>query len=100
MDNTAERLAALEANEHTIFHQLNEIKDEVKDIRRLTIAVEKIAVQTETTAKKVDSIDTRLDSVENRPSADYSHYKRVIIGAVITGVIGIIVGAVMALIIK
>jgi tetrahydromethanopterin S-methyltransferase subunit F len=99
-EKIAERIATLEANNANIFHQLDDIKTDVKDIRRLTVAVEKIAVQTESTARKVDNIDIRLDNVEQRPAADFAHYKRVIIGSICTGVIGIIIGAVFALIIK
>ena len=99
-EKIAERIATLEANNANIFHQLDEIKTDVKDIRRLTVAVEKIAVQTESTAHKVDNIDIRLDNVEQRPAADFTHYKRVIIGSICTGVIGVIIGAVFALIIK
>lgn len=99
-EKVAERIATLEANNATIFHQLDEIKSEVKDIRRLTVAVEKIAVQTESTAHKVDNIDARLDNVEQRPVADFTHYKRVVVGSICTGVIGVILGAIFALIIK
>ena len=40
-EKIAERIATLEANNANIFHQLDEIKTDVKDIRRLTVAVEK-----------------------------------------------------------
>ena len=56
-ENINERISTLEANERNIFHQLDEIKNDVRDIRRLTAAVEKVALQTENTSKKVYSID-------------------------------------------
>lgn len=96
----SERIAKLEADGKNIFHQLDEIKTEVRDIRKLTAAVEKIAVQTENTAKKVDNISERLECVEREPTNDFKYYKRLIIGTLSTGVIGIIVGALFALIIK
>lgn len=99
-DRVSERIARLEANDSNIFHQLDEIKAEVKDIHKLTTAVEKIAVQTENTAKKVDAISSRLDSVERTPAEDLRHYRRVIATAVLTGIIGAVLGAFFALIIR
>jgi len=95
-----ERLARLEADEKNIFHQLSEIKDEVKDIRRLTNAVEKIAVKTESIDSKVDDMGARISAVEKEPAENFSHYKRLIAGAVISAAISSIVVAILALIMQ
>lgn len=94
------KVATLEANQKTIFHNMDEMKEEIRDIRRLTVAVEKIATKTDDIAEKVHGIDARLDTVERAPGKAFTHYKQVIAGSVITGVIGIIIGALFALIIK
>lgn len=95
-----ERVARLEADEKTIFHQLTEIKDEVKDIRRLTAAVEKIALKTESIDGKVDNMGTRISAIENEPIQNFSHYKRLILGHVITVVITAVCSGILALIMK
>ena len=99
-EHTLERLATCEVNDKNIFHQLDEIKKEMTDTRQLTIAVKELAVSVKATAEKVDDISDRLSTVEHAPAEDFKHYKRVIIGCIITGTIGIILGAVMTLIIK
>ena len=91
-EHFTERLAICEANDSNIFHQLTEIKSEVKDIRRLTSAVEKIAVQTKNTAEKIDNIDRRLDTVERMPADNMRHYKRVFFDCLLTGVVGAFLG--------
>ncbi len=100
MENFNERIAKLEADDKNIFHQLDEIKTEVRDIRRLTVAVEKVAAQTENTAKKVDDISNRLGDVERAPSEEFKHYKRALITALVTGTVGTVLGAVFAQILK
>ena len=95
-----ERVARLEADEKTIFHQLTEIKDEVKDIRRLTAAVEKIAVKTESIDGKVDDMGARISAVEKEPAQNFLHYKRLAFGGIITAVISTVCAAVLALIMK
>lgn len=99
-ENLAQRVAALEANEKNIFHQLTEIKEDVKDIRRLTVAVERIAVKTETIDEKVDGIDKRLGNVESAPVEDYKHFKRLIIGGFITTILAAILTAVLSQILR
>ena len=96
MENTIkehELLAKHEANIEEIFHQLGEVKAEVRDIRKLTSAVEKLATLTE----KMDKVDSRLVSIEERPGEEYRYYRRMIIGCLITGVIGAALGALSSL---
>ncbi|MBQ9936846.1 MAG: hypothetical protein IJO86_00800 [Oscillospiraceae bacterium] len=95
-----ERLAILEANDTNIFHQLTEIKTDVRDIRRLINAVETIAVKTESIDSKVDNMGDRLLQLENKPIEDLSHYKRLVIGSLITAVLSTVVTAVLALILR
>lgn len=95
-----ERVARLEADEKTIFHQLTEIKDEVKDIRRLTAAVEKIAIKTESIDSKVDDMGARISAVEKEPAQNFLHYKRLASGSIITAVISAVCAAILALIMK
>lgn len=100
MPTTEERLANLEANEKNIFHQLDEIKDEQKDQRRLIVAVEQLAAKTDGIAEKVDRIDQRISSVEAEPGRKFNKYKETIITAIITLIVGAIVGGLIAMLIK
>ena len=94
------RLTAVETEQKNIFHQIDELKVYVKDIHSLTSSVEKIAFQMDLTSKKVDKIDHRLEEIEREPGEDYKHYKRVIVGCVVTGIFGAILGALLALVIR
>ena len=99
MSTDTERIAKLEANDANIFHQLDEIKEDVKDIHRLTSAVEKIALRTESIEKKVDGLDGRIGSIEAEPGQNWRHYKRLVIGCILTGAVGAILGAILTMII-
>jgi len=83
-----EKVAAMEAHESDIDRQISEIKGELKDLRGLTAAIERLAVSVKSMSEKVDKIDGRLASVESEPADEYRHYKRLAIGGIITGVIG------------
>ena len=98
--NLNERVSYLEAQDKNIFHQLDEIKEDVRDIKRLTVAVERIALQTKSTSEQVAGINERLDNLEQAPTEEAKYYKHVIISCIITGVVSLILGAVLSLIIK
>lgn len=97
MDDIQAKVAALEMRVENIIEELKELKDEVKDMRGLTTAIEKLTVVVGTMNEKIDAtntnvakLDTRLESIEREPADDFRHYKRLAIGGIITGIIGII----------
>lgn len=111
MPSTEERLALCEANDKNIFHQLDEIKDELKDQRTLVVAVEKIATETKQISEKVDRIDkrtgdhaekieARVATLEAEPARKYNKYKETLITSIITLVVGLVIGGLLALIFK
>ena len=100
LEEIAERVARLEENEITVFKRLDEHRDQIKDITRLTIAVEKIASKTENISAKVNAIDDRLNAIERRPAKKWEKAKETIWTAILTGVLGAILGAVLALLFK
>lgn len=100
MAEEVERIAALEADIRNIFHQLDGLKESVGDLHRLTTAVEKLATQGASTAKAVEKIDRRLAVVERMPGEEAQHYRRLIIGAICSGIIGALIGAAMGVILR
>lgn len=95
-----ERIAALEAEHKNIFHQLDELKRQTADIHELTASVKVVATETKNISIKVDDLGNRLSEVEKAPGKAFTHYKQQIVGHVMSGVIGAILGALMAAIIK
>jgi len=47
-------------------HRIDGLEEEIKDIRRLTVAVEKIADKTDNIENKVDKVDKKMDSQDDR----------------------------------
>ncbi len=97
---TEERIATLEANDRNIFHQLDETKQDIRVLQELTKAVQKIADKTDNTASLLEKVDKRLAKIEKAPAVSLNNYKQTAVSAVITGVIGIILGAFFALILR
>ncbi len=95
-----ERIAVLEANDRNIFHQLDETKQDIRVLLELTKAVQKIADKTDNTASLLEKVDKRLAKIERAPAVNLNNYKQTAVGAIISGVIGIILGAFFALILR
>lgn len=91
-----ERIAVLETNERNIFHQIDEMKEEIKVLRLLATAVQQLADKTENNTALLQKVDKRLANIELQPVGDYNHYKRVIVAALVTGVLGAVLGALLS----
>ena len=99
-ENTVERLKELEVKYENMDRSINEVKNDVSDLKRLTTAVEVIALKTTAVNDKVDKIDIRLDKIEAEPGDDFRQLKRTLISCACTTAIGALIGAVLALVIK
>lgn len=95
-----ERLAVLETGQKTLFKQMDEVKATVNEIHRLASSMEVVAAETKNISAKVDTIDSRLSDVEKAPAKAFTHYKQLIVGCIVTGVVGALIGAVLALVLK
>ncbi len=100
IEETTERLKELEVKYDNMDRSISEIKTDVSNLKRLTTAVEVIALKTTAVNEKVDKIDTRLDKIETEPREDFRQLKRTIVSCACTTVIGALIGAILALIIK
>lgn len=92
-----ERLAVQEVNIKNIFHQIDEMKEEIKVLRELATALQHLSDKTESNTELLIKVDNRLDAIESRPRDDLAHYKRIAATAVISGVIGAILSALTAI---
>lgn len=83
-----------------IEEQISRIKKDVNDINSLVVSVSILADNMKSMVKEQEKQGKRLEALEKAPLQDYNYYKRLIIGCLLTGVIGTILGAVLALIIR
>ena len=77
-------------------HRLNDLEATVKEISRLTVSVEKLAVSMSTMADELKRQGERLTAIEEKPAKRWD----TVISGIISGVIGILIGLVSAGIIK
>ena len=77
--------ARIDAENERQNRRLSELESTVKEINRLTVSVEKMAVSMEAMAAEQKRQGERLTEIEQKPVKRYD--------AIITGIIGAIVGA-------
>lgn len=77
-------------------HRLNDLEATVKEISRLTVSVEKLAVSMSTMADELKRQGERLTAIEEKPAKRWD----AVVSGIISGVIGILIGLVSAGIIK
>lgn len=80
-------------------HRMDECEQQQTILHKLVTTVEKLALNMEYMAKEQNQQGERLEKLEREPIEEHKHYKRLIIGCIITGVVGALVGAVITKII-
>lgn len=81
-------------------YRMSDCEKEQQTINDLALSVKSLAVNMEHMLKEQLQQGKRLLKLEQAPLEDYKHYKRLIVGCMITGIIGAVIGAVLTLIIR
>lgn len=68
--------------------RLSSLEETVKEIQRLTIAVERMAVSMEAMTKEIASQGQRLDVIEKEPADKWKNAVWVVVSALIAAAIG------------
>ena len=100
-----EQEVAIKLNDHnheiaSLKHRVKGCEENQKALAELIRSVDKLANSMENMVNEQKEQGERLERLENAPADDFKYYKRLIAGCVITGIIGAILGAVLALILK
>ena len=72
--------------------RLSELETAIKEITKITISIERLANSIENMQKELYSQGQRLKDIEDKPKNEWDKLKWVVIGAVVTGVVGFILG--------
>lgn len=68
--------------------RIDKLEETVKEIQRLTIAVERMAVSMEAMTKEIASQGQRLDAIEKEPADKWKNAVWVVVSALIAAAIG------------
>ena len=97
---TPEEIAVkFEDHEHEIKslkHRVTKCEEQNSTLNKLVNSVDILAVNMKHMADEQKRQREHIEKLEKEPVDDYKHYKRLIIGCVITTVAGAILGAVLA----
>ena len=71
--------------------RIDKLEETVKEIQRLTIAVERMAVSMEAMTKEIASQGQRLDAIEKEPADKWKNAVWVVVSALIAAAVGALV---------
>lgn len=71
--------------------RIDKLEETVKEIQRLTVAVERMAVSMEAMTKEIASQGQRLDAIEKEPADKWKNAVWVVVSALIAAAIGALV---------
>ena len=71
--------------------RIDKLEETVKEIQRLTVAVERMAVSMEAMTKEIASQGQRLDAIEKEPADKWKNAVWVVVSALIAAAVGALV---------
>lgn len=92
-EEIAVRLENHEQEIKSLKRRMNEQENKDKTLTELTISIKTLATNMEYMAREQKKQGERLERLEHEPTEEYKHYKRLVIGCVITTVLGALLGA-------
>lgn len=88
-----------EDHEHEIKslkHRVSKCEEQNNTLHKLVNSVDVLAVNMKHMAEEQKRQCEHIEKLEKEPAEDFKHYKRLIIGCVITTALGTIIGAILA----
>lgn len=95
-EEIAVRLENHEQEIKSLKYRMKEQDEKDKTLSELAISVKTLAVNMEFMAKEQKKQGAHLERLEQEPKDEYKHYKRLVVGCVITTVIGAVLGVILA----
>lgn len=100
MEEIRERLVSIEKDIESHSQRLDKLEDKQESILELVITVKELAMNMKSMTEVQKTQNERLEKLEQEPLNNAKFYRREIIKTVLTVIVGAIVGALIALIIK
>lgn len=101
---TPEQIAVQFEHHHneiaSLKHRMKKCEEQQDTLQKMALSMEKMAINLDFIRKEQTEQGERLARLEHEPAEEFKHYKRLIIGCIVTGVLSCLLGAVLALIIK
>ena len=76
--------------------RMKKCEEQQTTLNKLATSVDVLAVNMKHMAEEQKEQGRKLEKMEHEPAEDYKHYKRLIVGCVITTLLGAVIGAVLA----
>lgn len=96
-EDIAVRFEVHEQEIKSLKHRMNDCESSQELFNKLINSVDKLSLSMEYMNKELQALGKRLEKLENAPMEEFKHYKRAIITSIITGVVGVVLGAIFAI---
>lgn len=81
-------------------HRMKKCEEQQSTLNKLVNSVDVLAVNMKHMAEEQKKQGDKLEKLEHEPNEEYKHYKRLVVGCILTTVLGAVIGAMLMLILK
>ena len=90
-----QRLAIVEEGRKSNTKRIDELEEEMKDNRELTVAVKEIATEIKHLREEQTDMNKRLKEIEDKPAQKWDKVTMTIIATVVGGIIGALISQIL-----
>ena len=90
-----QRLAIVEEGRQSNTKRIDELEEEMKDNRELTVAVKEIATEIKHLREEQTDMNKRLKEIEDKPAQKWDKVTMTIIATVVGGIIGALISQIL-----
>lgn len=87
-EETAIKITGLDHEIASLKHRVKDCEEQQTALQRLTMSVNKLAINMESMLKEQATQRSEINELKDIPSSEYTYYKRLFIGAVLSAVVG------------
>lgn len=100
----SEQDIAIKLNDHdheigSLKHRMSDVEKKQEEFVKLSRNVERLATNMELMLKEQQKQREELNELRDAPAEEYKYYKHIVWGCIITGLVGAIIGAILATVI-
>lgn len=95
-----ELLARVDESTKSAHKRIDRLESTIEDIRELTFGVKEIATEVKLMREDFQKLDERVSSIEKEPADDYKQIKNQIRNSSISVIVGAVLGAIVASLLK
>jgi len=92
----AEKVAVHDTKLESLEHRVGRLETTSEKLEKINLSIKELSINMNNICEEQKKTSEKLDALEKEPLEDFKHYKKVVIGAILTTIVGLVIGYLVA----